>query len=181
MVPWSPVKSAAELVQDWGSPVACVVGHWDHTEIAGDFNLIPLDKLKTITKLVVSGHDHVARDYDIVKITGSMAPLSHAEDPQGKLYVTRTLEEVITAFDAGFHEDIFHDHCLRILAPRGADIPDVDCLQLTVKRVGEEDADLDVGFDDGLNVDKLFTECFSEVDPDITKEVKSKLDEVIHA
>jgi len=181
LLPWSPINSAAEIAAEIDSKVDCVVGHWDHTDIGGDFNLIPLDKLKTLTKLVVSGHDHVAREYKSGKtkviITGSMQPYSHAEDPDGKRYITVDLETCETDFP------LYTNKCVRVLLPEGENLPEgIDCLQITSKRLDKDDeADLEVSFEDGLDVNKLFIECFAEVDPDITAEVKEKWDEVSHA
>lgn len=185
LLPWHPINSAAEIVAGVDSKVDCAVGHWDHTDIGGEFNLIPLDKLKTLTKLVISGHDHVARSYKSGKtevvITGSMQPYSHAEDPEGSLYKTNTLAEV-EAF-VSMDPKYFSNTCLRVLLAEGEELPeDIDCLQITSKRLDKDDeAELDVGFEDGLDVNKLFVECFAEVDPDITAEVKEKWDEVSHA
>lgn len=179
-LPWSPVKSAAEIVEPITGKFAAVVGHWDHVDFAGDFNLIPLDRLAKITTLILSGHDHVARTYKhkktTVQITGSMVPLSHSEDPEGNLYVTKTVAEVLADPDA------FKDKCLRILVPRGEDPPAVDCLQLTIKRItDEEEAELEVNFEEGLDIKALFFETMVDVDPEITKEVEYKLDEALHA
>ena len=182
MVPWSPVTPAADIIGNVLPSLQpdLIVGHWDRQEIAGEFNLIPLDKLAALTRRVVSGHDHTPAEFmhgDLeVTYVGSMQPYSHGEDPTGKLYVTRTVAEVEA------DPSLFHDLCLRILVGDKETPPtDVDCLQLTLKKIGSEDSDLTVDFEDGLNMAALFDECLEGIDADVVSTVKVKFNEVRNA
>ncbi|MDR3436469.1 metallophosphoesterase [Telmatospirillum sp.] len=177
-VPWSPTKSAAELVAEAGTDkVDLVVGHWDHVNLHGDSNLIPLDFLSKITKLVVSGHDHVAREYQYgdmrVVITGSMSPYSHGEDPNGTMYLTMSLLEL-----ENIRPEIIKDKCVRVLLGPGESLPiDIDCLQLTQKRLGADEDDLVVEFEDGLNLGALFAEAMADIDTVIAAKVREKFED----
>ena len=69
-------------------------------------------------------------------MTGSMQPMAHGEDPEERLYVTRSLPEVEADPDA------FKEKCLRVdLKPGEVLDLEIDCLQLTVRRLNEEFVD----------------------------------------
>jgi len=180
MLPWHPVKSSVEMISTCLGPAEIVVGHWDHMVVKDDHNMIPLDHLKQLTKCVASGHDHVARVYKhekmVVNIVGSMQPLTHAEDPNGNLYITRTLAE-FSALDPGD----YRNKCVRILLADGELPPsDVDCLQLTFKKVGQDEG-LEVDFDDAFDMNKLFDEVTTGLDADTIEALNAKWQEVRHA
>lgn len=101
MFPWEWGRTALEQLKDVsGEEFDTAVGHWDlvaydenHTE-----HLCPAKELTEMgAKAIYSGHWHIAGDYKVngvtVHCTGSMQPMTHAEDPSGKMYVTLTLEE----------------------------------------------------------------------------------------
>lgn len=137
-VPWHPFDTAEQMVR-WAldlygdmTPFSAVFGHWEIDSFGGaDENLLPYDLLKEHTDTVVTGHIHEAQEFkrkglDII-VTGSMQPYAHGE---GDLYVTKTLEEVLAA-----DPEDFKDVCLRVILEPGEELPDIDCLQLTAKRV----------------------------------------------
>lgn len=173
-VPWSPVVSAEEMLSGVAGRYAAAFGHWDHVAVGDQSNLVPIDRLSKLTSLVFSGHDHVMREYTVghlhVAVTGSMQPYGFDQDPRETVYVTRTLAEVEG------NPDAFTDKCLRVLLQDGEGLPtDIECLQLVAKRVGATDTDdIEVGFEDGLNVDALFNEVMVDVDPAIVGEVRAK-------
>ena len=145
-----------------GSYTACW-GHYDVIDFQnGNPNLIPLEKLKAITPVVYTGHDHNKREiFDgFVHVTGSMQPYSHAEDAEGKLYVTCTLDSI---------PDDISGKCLRLLLrPGEVPPPDLDCLQLTIKRVGDDEEPVPVQLDT-FDLKNIFDDTMTEsgVGPDL--------------
>jgi hypothetical protein len=86
-----------------------------------------------------SGHWHVAGDYrvdgHIVRCTGSMQPMTHAEDPNGRMYVTVTLEEYEEADKAQFKNKY-----VRVIADVGEEVDELpDCLGFKVLRKANEE------------------------------------------
>lgn len=164
-LPWHPVLSAGEIVDQWskiiqGSEVA--FGHWDVVAPEDKFNLLPAAKLKALgVKEAITGHDHLKRELIMdglaVTVPGSMQPYSHAEDPEEKLYVTRSLADVMA--DPG----AFKDKCLRVKLAAGETLTaPIDCLQLTVVVEGSEEED-DTAVEMGaFDFEKLFVEAFKE-------------------
>lgn len=174
LCPYSEFKTAKEVVDRFAKDIEgyfpwydLVVGHWDTLEIGGTHNLIPLEELSKITKTVVSGHIHVPYTIEhngmTVYGTGSMQPYSHAEDPEGNVYVTRTVEQVLTALSE--NSDAFSDKCLRIVIEKGEDIPaNINCLQLAVKVISEtekEDLQVELG---NFDFQAMWNETFKEND-----------------
>lgn len=113
-----------------------VFAHFDIVDFGGH-NVIPTKLFAEHNiKTVINGHDHLARelvrDGVAVTVTGSMQPFTHAEDPEGQLYVTLSLEEL-----AGL--DVRNKN-VRVLLKPGETLPDdLDCLSLTAKRVAVDD------------------------------------------
>jgi DNA repair exonuclease SbcCD nuclease subunit len=183
LIPWHPIKTAEEMAQELTAMAGLfpvVFGHWDLQSYGGDeHNVIPLATLSVETKLVITGHDHKPREFAAgdtrVLVWGSMQPLAHGEEPEDAvdpMYVTLTTEELAQRTD-------LHGKCVRILLQPGEVLPtDIDCLQLTAKRIGvEEEQNLDVDLD-GFDMNVLFDQAFSDVDPGITDEVRAKFKEL---
>lgn len=127
-------------------------GHWDLVNPTSSHNLVP----KLDTGLYVTGHDHVARvetRHGIKTIcTGSMQAYAHGE---GEPYRTVTLAELEAISDT-------HDLCLRVVLAEGEELPEIDALQVSVKREKqEENLDLDVGFE-GFDMQKIFSEIMQK-------------------
>jgi DNA repair exonuclease SbcCD nuclease subunit len=183
-VPYNPFMDATTTlsvgVPPHPEPYKAVVGHWDKVAVGDQSNLIPLDELAKLTKLVISGHDHTPDEFQHgdtrVIYTGSMQPYSHGEDPDRKLYTTMSLVEATSTYP-----ELIKDKCVRVLLLDGEAAPDLDCLQLTTKRIGSSEDDVTVDFEDGLNMEALFVECMAGIDEDVTANVKTKLNEVRNA
>lgn len=138
LIPWMPFETAAQMATKVTMPTHCVVGHWDMSDYGGDaHNVIPLPQLQGKTQLVVSGHDHNGKDYDVdgmkIHYTGSMQPYSHGEDAAGALYVSLTLDQLRA--DPG----AYRDKNVRVLLKPGESLDfEIDCLALTQKRVAAD-------------------------------------------
>lgn len=137
--PWQWGVPALEQVEQHGSS-SChtAIGHWDLQSFGGDdSHICPVKALLNLNPNVslYSGHYHEEKTYQLegvnVVCTGSMQPYTHAEDPTGELYVTLTLAEALA-------RDDLQDKCVRVLLEPGESLPQIDCLQLTPKRVGKE-------------------------------------------
>jgi DNA repair exonuclease SbcCD nuclease subunit len=178
VVPWHPVKTALEMIEDMEGGVEVVTGHWDVVAIGDTTNLIPAGRLLELgVKRAVTGHDHLARELVIeglpVTVVGSMQPYSHAEDPAERIYVTRTLTEVLTAPDS------FHDKCLRIvLEPTEVFDVVIDCLALSLQRGKDEGAEaVQVDFEE-FDFEALLNQACAEIglSTDMITTVSEKLE-----
>jgi DNA repair exonuclease SbcCD nuclease subunit len=164
VIPWSPVFTAAEMVEKWahlikGQRVA--FGHWDVT--GGGDNLVPTKQLKALgIETVVTGHDHLRRELKIddvdVVVTGSMQPYSHAEDPDGDLYVTMTLDEI-----AEHPPEFFSNKCVRVRLAPGEALPQLDCLQIGTQYDEVEENAQDVAFE-AFDMEALFQQACEEAE-----------------
>lgn len=183
-VPWHPFMTAEEMMAEAnqvGATYKAVFGHWDIESYGSDNPMeMPLRELLGWTDLVVTGHVHAPRKFAIsahdqsvcpfgegaldVIVTGSMLPYAHGEDPDGKLYRTLTVAEVTEALEQD--PDAFKDVCLRILVEEGEEVQhDIDCLQLTTKRVqkGAEEEDIEVSLGD-FDLKGIFDQVMDEHD-----------------
>jgi len=137
--PWQWDVSALEQIERYGTGSCDVfVGHWDMMSFGGDdSHICPTASLAP--GKVYSGHYHEERDYEIdgvtVHCTGSMQPYAHGE---GDMYVTLTVAEALA-------RDDLHDKCVRIILEPGQDMPEIDCLQLTQKRLDAEAEEIELG------------------------------------
>lgn len=183
-VPWHPFKTAAEMVERVPSGVHAVFGHWDIENFGGPTdNYMPYDLLRARTKLVYTGHVHKPRRFDSsgleVVVVGSMQPYAFGEsdeidDPRKPNYITITPEVL-----ENVEPDAFRDDVVRLVLKKGEPIPEIDCLQLVVKREGEEEVDLSVEFEE-FNMERLFKEAFAEAGADnaVLEEVLGKYREM---
>jgi predicted phosphodiesterase len=133
--PWHPFKSAAQIVAEFDTTVEVAFGHWDTKHFGAENpNLLPFDALKKLGVMeIYTGHEHKAFEAEVdgIKLicTGSMLPYAHGE---GDMYITVALADLGDPAQ-------YHDKCLRVLLRPGEELPEIDCLQLTAKRVqGEE-------------------------------------------
>lgn len=139
LCPWQWGVTALDQLVD-AQPASLAIGHWDLQSFGGnDDHLCPTKRLEELgVKEIWGGHYHLAGDYEVdghtVHCTGSMLPLTHAEDSTGETYVTLTLDELEAADPAS----LYHK-AVRVIAKRGSIIPDIDCLALTVKWEAEEE------------------------------------------
>lgn len=129
-VPW--VWGADLRATDYPAGATLAFVHLDLEVFGHDEScLVPARALTSLgVEEIWGGHWHIPGDYMVDGVTvhcaGSLLPYSHSEDPDGRVYVTLTPEEALA-------RDDLHMKCVRILAKRGEDIPDIDCLALTVK------------------------------------------------
>jgi hypothetical protein len=152
-VPWQWGKPVAEALTERFTKshenveVAHVVLHHDLESFGGNTDyMVPAKLLKELfpnLESIVTGHWHLEGDYVIdgvpVACTGSLEPFTHAEDPNGEIYVSLTLEQLAERDPAELR-----DKAVRVFLRDGEEMPlDLDCLQLTGKRITELEADPD--------------------------------------
>lgn len=129
--PWQWDISAHDQVIGFGqrTGVVAAVGHWDLTSFGGeDLHLAPVADLRHAFGDIplYSGHYHVPGQYGEVSCTGSLQPYSHAEDPEGLIYVTMSLADVQAADLATLRYK-----CVRIILEPGEEKPVLDALAVT--------------------------------------------------
>lgn len=181
--PWEWDRTALaqlEDAKDWEMKVA--VGHWDLVAYHDmhDDHMCPA---KALTELgveeIYSGHWHVAGEYKVegitVHCTGSMQPMTHAEDPDGKLYVTLTLKEYEDA-----DPEKLKNKYVRVLVEDGDEVTKLDdCLGFKLQRVnvdktGPEPQVSMEGFKMAEVVEKKLKE--HEVPDNVRKYIKDMID-----
>lgn len=187
--PWHPTNSAKTLAfhlfergqHDGIDSLDVVVGHWDVESFGGsDFNLVPTAELAHFTSTIVTGHIHqpqTIEEEDVtIHVTGSLEPFTHGEDPDGKLYVTLTVEQ--------YEEDPtkYKDKCLRFLLDSGETLPQgLNCLAVTTKKVSATEDKIEVKLDDSFNLEKIFKQCMAEkaVSENLTASLWAKCQELV--
>lgn len=169
--PWHPFRASEEIAAELPESVKAVFGHWDVIGFARDsHNYLPVDWIAAHPNVAIyTGHDHKRRIEGRVAVVGSLQPFAHGEDPDDAddpTYVTLTLEEV----DG---RDL-SAKCVRLDLKPGEVPPELDCLQLTTRRISEqgEPEVLDVNFD-AFDMEALFRGVLSEagVPDDIASQV----------
>ena len=136
--PWEWDRNALEQIEFMkGETFKTAIGHWDLVAY-DDMHLdhfCPAQELVAMgAETIYSGHWHVAGDYVIegitVHCTGSMQPMTHAEDPDGNMYVTMTLEEYEDA-----DPETLRNKYVRVIVPAGEEAePLADCLGFKTMR-----------------------------------------------
>lgn len=151
-VPYDPFNYD-HLEEYLNDEIDTVFSHFDIVDFGGH-NVLPSKLFADRgVKLVVNGHDHLARVERLhgveVIVTGSMEPYTHAEDKTGDLYVTVTLAELANM-------DVSQKN-VRVLLNPGETLPnDLDCLSLVAKRVtSDETATVDTTEFDSLDLDDM--------------------------
>lgn len=180
LFPWCWGETAAEQATAFLSPLpdlAAVIGHWDMKDFGGDTShLAPVRLLQERINPNItfySGHFHEERTYTVegvnIHCTGSMQPYAHGE---GEMYLTLTLDEALA-------RDDLHDKCVRVLLEPGEVLPDIDCLQLSLKRNQSEADEVElreVGID-AFNLSNVLEEEFNanEVPDDVRTFIKERM------
>jgi DNA repair exonuclease SbcCD nuclease subunit len=190
LLPWSPFKSAEELAKELledmarreKSSLSFVVCHCDLKGFGSDFNVLPVDTLKQITDVIVTGHDHHKQDLKMqgvmVHVTGSMQPYTHGEDPGHKMYWTGTAAEMALLGDTS-------NLYLRVVLSPGEEPPAIpNCLGFkTVQGESSEDEapDLTLDFED-FDTTKIFQGVLKEleVSPRFFNQVLEKFTESLN-
>lgn len=187
-IPWSPFKSSTQLASEFvkeyygATYFDEIYGHWETESFGGtDENLVPTKLLKPITDVIYTGHIHTptkfVRDGVEVIAIGSMQPYSHAEDPEGRFYITLTVAEINT-----FPSDYFTHKHVRVILGDDEEMPVVDCLSLTMKRKPKEEVErIEVEFDE-FDMTKLFQASLTEfqVGTGVQEKVLAKFKEMRH-
>jgi calcineurin-like phosphoesterase family protein len=173
--PWQWDRTALEQLDDIKLWTNTAVGHWDLVDYGGDTgHLCPAGKLHEngVTN-IYSGHWHLAGSYNVdgvdVTCTGSMQPMTHAEDPEGKMYVTLTAEEYARTDGA-----TLKDRYVRVLCGPGEQVEAPEtCLGFKVQKLSEEqkveervtlgDFDIDKILDKHLKKQEVPEEVASEI------------------
>ncbi len=136
---------------------ACAFTHEDEETIIGSSKVI-----SNFTKDVVNGHIHLRSQKPIghgitINNAGSFQPFSHAEDPEGKIYVTLTAEEALERIDS------LTDKCVRILLkPNEVFDEKINCRQLTFKRVTEDGTESEEVKFDEFSMEELMRNALKE-------------------
>lgn len=151
------------------------IGHFDLRSYGGDdSHIAPVAELQAlgITE-IFSGHYHTAGDYEVgggvVHCTGSMEPYSHAEDPDGEIYVTLTLAEVNDGRD-------LTDKCVRLILAEDEEVPyDLDCLALTYKREKDHIEQIQtIGLQD-FDWRGIMDEALAPLDPEVRAFIQDRI------
>lgn len=174
--PWQYERTALEQLNDFIDielpPVA--VGHWDLESFGNDeSHLCPAKALQMRgVDTIISGHWHISGDYIVdgvsVYCTGSMQPMTHAEDPKGNLYVTLTREEYEKA-----DPSVFANKYVRVYLEDGEEIsPPPTCLSFKTETIKTEKEIEKVNMGT-FDMNKILAQAFESFD------VKSNVQKVI--
>lgn len=162
---WHPTIFAADNVFTSGATIA--FGHWDVESFGGNGeNLIPTKQLAEAGfTTAYTGHIHLAdqftRDDVDVTVVGSMQPYAHGEESDTDLYVTLTKDEI---------DDTLHNRCVRIVLQPGEILDqEVDCLQLTIKKLDGIDDNMPTVVVGDFDMEAMFRKAFCDVSPEITE------------
>lgn len=163
--PFHPTTPASELVT---KPVDVAFGHWD--TLFGENNMIPTKRLAEVgCKVAYTGHIHLPDQFErdgveVIQV-GSMQPYAHGEDT-GAMYVTLGLDEL--------EGKDLSNKCVRVQLAAGEHLTDeLDCLQLTVQRVGANDEETEEVSMGDFNLMALFGQAFEEAG--VPDEVRSQI------
>ena len=174
--PWEWDRRADVQVADLQGAVGVehAIGHWDLSVFDGkDDHLAPVAALSEAfgdTVGLWSGHYHRAAVYPVgegtVTCTGSMEPYAHGE---GDMYVTLTRAEALT-------RDDLHDKHVRVILAAGEDLPDLDALAVTHKRVREDvvEDEVTVSVDD-FDFSRLVRERIKDRDPRVRGFIEERM------
>lgn len=184
--PWLPFENAAEVAESLKPRLLypyVAFGHWDllaFGEMAE--NTIPFGAFDPqLCKGIVTGHYHLACQYINngipVVVTGAMQPYSHAEDPEGKLYVT--LPSAVVLETLAKDPTAYTYLNVRVeLGENEPPCPEFDCLSLTFKRCGVQSDDPNLSVDaDQFDLKDIFHKSFWEagVSPELTATLWNKV------
>ena len=174
LLPWQWGVSALDqlgALQDTDAKIS--FGHWDLQSFGGDdSHMAPTKELHALgVEIIGGGHYHNAGIYNVaghlVTCTGSMEPYSHAEDPEGDIYVTLTLAEAMDGRD-------LHNKFVRLELEADELVPEeLDCQALTIRRVQAEAQDILPQED--FEWQKILDEALEGLTPEVTGFIKERL------
>jgi DNA repair exonuclease SbcCD nuclease subunit len=187
-VPWEWGKPVAQAIEERFTKshenveVELVVLHHDLEAFGGNTDyMVParliMERFPNCQK-IITGHWHLEGDYKIdgvdVACTGSLEPYTHAEDPNGELYVSLTLDELEARDPAELK-----DKCVRVFLRDGEELPvGLDCLQLTGKRITELEADPEASVAEKLGAfdwAAILDEHLKDVEPYVREFIDERL------
>lgn len=172
LFPWQWDASAVEQVEGLVDPLIAV-GHWDLQSYGGDdSHLCPTQELKDIgVEQIYSGHYHVAGLYQVggheVVCTGSLQPFTHAEDPEGEIYVTLSLAEATDGRD-------LTNKFVRLELQPGEVVPEDLDVQCLVTRTAKVEANEVMPMED-FDWQAIMTEALDGLTPEVTVFIKERL------
>lgn len=162
----TPVESMLAVPYNpWGFDLSNIRGDYDCFLTHEDEKTL-IENSKFIsehTGTVVNGHIHLRSEGSmignrvILNNVGSFQPFSHAEDSEGKIYVTLTAEEALERIDS------LTDKCVRILLkPNEVFDEKINCRQISFKRVTEDGTESEEVKFDEFNMEELMREALKE-------------------
>lgn len=162
-VGYDPITPLAERITEDHRGAKAAFFHAETEGYGKEFNVIPFERLAELDLLTVyNGHEHkparfIKHGVDVI-VVGSLQPYAHGEETDDTLYVTLTLSELETADD-------LTNKCVRILLEPGETLDqEIDCLQLTIKRKADADAEIGEVTLGEFDIDALFKQAFAEAD-----------------
>jgi len=174
--PWEWDRRADHQVLDIAHVIGVehAVGHWDLSVFDGkDDHLAPVALLAKAFGDEVqawSGHYHKPGLYEVgervVNCTGSMEPYAHGE---GDMYVTLTRAEALL-------RDDLHDLHVRVILAPGEDLPELDALAVTHKRLRDdtEEEQTTVSADD-FDFSRIVSERIQHRDPRVREFIEERM------
>lgn len=160
-VGYDPVTPLADRITEDHRDAEAAFFHADTEGYGNDFNVIPIERLAGLgIRQVYNGHEHkparfTKHDVDVT-VVGSLQPYAHGEEIDDTLYVTLTLSELETAGD-------LKNKCVRVLLEPGETLDqEIDCLQLTIKRQADAEAEIGEVTLGEFDIDVLFKQAFAE-------------------
>lgn len=160
-VGYDPVTPLADRITEDHRGAKAAFFHAETEGYGKEFNVIPFEKLAELDILkVYNGHEHKPARFTKhgvdVTVVGSLQPYAHGEEIDDTLYVTLTLSELETAGDLS-------NKCVRILLEPGETLDqEIDCLQLTIKRNADVEAEVGEVTLGEFDIDALFKQAFAE-------------------
>jgi len=159
-VGYDPVTPLADRITEDHRGAKAAFFHAETEGYGKDFNVIPFEKLAELDILeVYNGHEHKPARFTKhgvdVTVVGSLQPYSHGEEIDDTLYVTLTLSELETAGDLS-------NKCVRVLLEPGETLDqEIDCLQMTIKRTADAEAEIGEVTLGEFDIDSLFKLAFA--------------------
>ncbi|WP_299791651.1 metallophosphoesterase [uncultured Marivita sp.] len=177
-VGYDPVTPLADRITEDHRAAKAAFFHAETEGYGKDFNVIPFERLAELDiRQVYNGHEHkparcIKHGVDVT-VVGSLQPYAHGEEIDDTLYVTLTLSELATAGDLS-------KKCVRILLEPGETLDqEIDCLQLTIKRNADVEAEVGEVTLGEFDIDALFKQAFAEanVSEDLTNTMLQRFHE----
>ena len=179
--PWQYEKTAEEQVEVFNALPSTAIGHWDLESFGDhDSHLCPARSLRAKgVDTIYSGHWHIAGTYTVdsfdVICTGSMQPMTHAEDPKGNMYVTLNLTDYEAKDDS-----YFANRYVRVRCIKGEEVtPPTTCLGFKLEPIDPEAVETERVNLGNFDMNDILNQAFTSFE--IPTEIQSFIKEKIHA